>query len=367
MGRRFSGMLVALLLSSSALAACEWPLWQSFSRDYISADGRVIDPSDARAITTSEGQSYALFFALVANDRETFDRVLGWTENNLAQGDLTAHLPAWVWGKSPDGRWQVLDSNSASDADLWIAYSLLQAARLWQSRHYQVLGTLLLSRIAREEVADIPGVGPTLLPGRTGFQRAEEWDVNPSYVPLQLIRSFAALPGPWRAMGNSAVTLLTGSAPRGFSPDWYRWRRDKGWEPDAQKGPRGSYDAIRVYLWAGMLHPDDPARAALLQHFAPMRAETERAGQPPERVNVLTGEMQNRGPVGFSAALLPFMQDSPVQEALRRQVTAQLPGKDAYYSAVLTLFGLGWDHRLYRFSPQGALLPAWKEQCVNTH
>jgi endoglucanase len=29
----------------------------------------VIDPSDARKITTSEGQSYGLFFALAANDR----------------------------------------------------------------------------------------------------------------------------------------------------------------------------------------------------------------------------------------------------------------------------------------------------------
>ncbi len=87
-----------LLVSFGATAACDWPAWQQFKQDYISDAGRVIDPSSPQKITTSEGQSYGLFFALVANDRETFDRLLTWTENNLAAGDLTAHLPAWLWG-----------------------------------------------------------------------------------------------------------------------------------------------------------------------------------------------------------------------------------------------------------------------------
>lgn len=57
---------IALLLlwCASALparAACDWPEWQQFKRDYMTAEGRVVDPSDARRITTSEGQSYALF------------------------------------------------------------------------------------------------------------------------------------------------------------------------------------------------------------------------------------------------------------------------------------------------------------------
>lgn len=36
----------------------------------------MIDPSDARKISTSEGQSYGLFFALAANDRAGFDKLL---------------------------------------------------------------------------------------------------------------------------------------------------------------------------------------------------------------------------------------------------------------------------------------------------
>ncbi|SQI29304.1 Endoglucanase precursor [Serratia plymuthica] len=163
------GML--LLCAFGAAAACEWPAWQQYKQFYISDEGRVIDPSSPNRITTSEGQSYGLFFALVANDRPTFDKLLEWTENNLAAGDLSAHLPAWLWGEDDKKRWTVLDTNTASDADLWIAYNLLEAGRLWKSRRYQTLGTLLLQRIGREEVADIPGLGLMLLPARSGSWR----------------------------------------------------------------------------------------------------------------------------------------------------------------------------------------------------
>ena len=86
----------------------------------MSESGRVIDPSDARKITTSEGQSYGLFFALAANDRKAFDLLLAWTRDNLAEGDLAQHLPARL-GKKDDETRAVIDPNSASDADIWIA------------------------------------------------------------------------------------------------------------------------------------------------------------------------------------------------------------------------------------------------------
>lgn len=97
----FRGCVVAALMLTAANlhAACRWPAWETFKQDYMSESGRVIDPSDARKITTSEGQSYGLFFALAANDRKAFDLLLAWTRDNLAEGDLAQHLPAWLWGK----------------------------------------------------------------------------------------------------------------------------------------------------------------------------------------------------------------------------------------------------------------------------
>jgi endoglucanase len=81
-----------------------WPAWQHYKQTLMSEDGRVIDRSSAQLISTSEGQAYALFFALLANDQAAFTRLLRWTQNNLAGGDLNRQLPAWKWGQARDGQ-----------------------------------------------------------------------------------------------------------------------------------------------------------------------------------------------------------------------------------------------------------------------
>ena len=86
-----------------------------------------------------------------------------------AAGDLRAHLPGWLWGKrAMNGRcWT---TTPASDSDLWIARSLLEAGRLWQIPQYTEVGKgALVTRIADEEVTDMPGSGPMVLPGKVGF------------------------------------------------------------------------------------------------------------------------------------------------------------------------------------------------------
>ena len=62
-----------------------WPVWDEFRNDALD-NGRVVDKSDDRKVTTSEGQSYAMFFALVTNDQVTFD--------GLAAGDYIIEVAA---------------------------------------------------------------------------------------------------------------------------------------------------------------------------------------------------------------------------------------------------------------------------------
>src|SRR5262245_4404482 len=125
----------------------QWPhLWRSYAAAFLDEQVRVIDRDD-RDRTTSEGQAYAMFFALVANEQPRFDGLLRWTERNLASGDLTMYLPAWLWGQRADGTWGVLDDNSAADADLWMAYTLIEAGRLWSEPRYSQLGMSLAKRI----------------------------------------------------------------------------------------------------------------------------------------------------------------------------------------------------------------------------
>ncbi|KAF1014026.1 MAG: Endoglucanase [Stenotrophomonas maltophilia] len=198
--RRLLAALAALPVLSIAVPGCAasggsrgWPAWQLLCDSSLSEDGRMIDRTHADQRSTSEGQSYALFFALAANDAERFARVLRWTQDNLAGGDMAAQLPAWLWGRDAKGGWSVLDPNPASDSDLWLAYALLEAARLWRQPEYQRIAMAMLAQVREREIAILEGLGPMLLPGPHGFLADGATRVNPSYLPLPLLRRFAAV------------------------------------------------------------------------------------------------------------------------------------------------------------------------------
>lgn len=355
--------LLWLLMPLPARPACDWPLWQQYKAAMMSEDGRIIDHSSAQAITTSEGQSYGLFFALVANDAAAFASLLSWTQNNLAQGDLSARLPAWQWGRAREGDWQVLDDNNAADSDLWIAYSLLEAGRLWRRPDYTRLGRELLWRSAAQSLRMMPGLGLGLLPGNAGFDKPRGWTLNPSYLPLPLLARFAGESVVWQDLAASTRRLLLNSAPAGLAPDWILWSADGRPGP----GELGSYDAIRVYLWLGLMAPSAPGRAELLAHYGPMLTLTRQAGVPPERVNAVTGAAEGTGPAGFSAALLPMLTAVPGFEMVvarqRERLRLNPPAPDAYYDRSLLLFALGWEEQRYRFDEQGRLHVPWEDSC----
>lgn len=352
--RLLQGLGVLVLPGAAAASACAWPAWTAFRRVFIRDGGRVAEPlRDGR--TVSEAQAYAMFFALVANEPDLFERLLRWTEDNLAGGDLTQRLPAWHWGRRDDGRWGVIDDNAAADADLWMAYTLGEAGRLWRQRRYSAMAALLAERIVREETAELPGLGPTLLPGPRGFVLdGGRWKLNPSYLPPLQLRWFARrFGGAWTGLLASALQLLRASAPMGFAPDWVVYDGER-FAPG-----EGSYDAIRVYLWLGLGGAPD---SALRANFAPMAVATEKLGLPPEKVDPAGATPQGDGPAGFSAALLPFLQAQGATTALRAQLqrlASRPPQPEAYYDQVLTLFGQGAIEARYGFDAHGQLLPAW--------
>lgn len=374
-------MLLAVAGERMVCAAqTPWALWEAYSRAMIDSQGRVVDRS-AQDRTTSEGQAYAMFFALVANDRATFDRIFNWTQQNLANGDLTQRLPAWSWGKKPDGSWGVIDQNPASDADLWMAYALSEAGRLWHVPQYQKIGAALAARIAQQEAVYIPGLGTTLLPGPAGFHpSANVWLLNPSYLPPPLLEYFSkTMPsGPWGAIQQSLGPLLAQGSAEGFAMDWVA--AGEGIHPsvtpaqlaagDNQTLPVGSYDAIRVYLWLGITDPHTPALRAWLSHVSGMASYMKQHLTPPERVDSVGRVIGLSGPPGFSAALIPYLRAAGAPTQAKQQLdrltstknlTTGLYGKDsAYYDQNLALFATGWLEQRYRFDRDGRLLLRWK-------
>jgi endoglucanase len=358
----------SLLIADSALGAGvkseAWPAWQRFKLLYTSHEGRIVDASSDAQITTSQGQSYALFFALVGNDRETFDRILRWTHNHLCGSQLDRILPASTWGRADDGNWRVLDSNSATDADLWIAYTLGEAARLWNERRYANLGAEIARNILREAGATLPGLGTVLLPGPQGFVTDDGWRLNASHLPLSLLRGLERQTQEplWDELVTSSEQVILGSASKGFAADWIEFTSN-GFIADRRSGAAGGYDAIRVYLWAGLLPASDPARDKIATLLKPILESVESRAAPMEIVDTQTLEMRGDGPPGFSAALLPMLANARMTTALQthrqRAAEGSLQGNQSYYSDALTLFGLGWLEQRYRFNRSGLLSVRW--------
>jgi len=362
-----AALLIAALSSTPVRAGCgPWTAWEAFKSGYISGDGRVIDPMHADQRTVSEGQAYAMMFALIADDRASFDRLLAWTTNNLSRGDLAQHLPAWLWGRHKDGQgWGVLDPNAATDADVWLAYALLEAGRLWSEPKYEALANALIGNIAKHEVIDLPGLGPTLVPAPDGFVFKDYARLNPSYLALQPLRRIGGHTGDplWNEVLSSSRRVLLESAPRGAAGDWIEWRPRDGFAPDARTQGVGSYDAIRVYLWIGMLDAQDPDRRELLARYAPVAGLFSVDGRPPTYIEIASGRTRGLGSGGFSASFLPFFTAQGDFGAVAQQNLhlAVQTASDAtfYYDQVLRLWGEGWGARRYRFSADGSLVVAW--------
>lgn len=373
---------VAKAEEGQACKVIDWPQWSSFKEYFVQADGRVLDDSSQRKISSSEGQSYAMFFALLANDKSTFDRLWRWSVANLAKGDIRSGLPAWIWGRHDDGTWGVLDENAASDADLWFVYSLLEAGRVWDMPAYIHDAMVLLAQIEAKEIASPPGLGRMLLPAPEGFVQSDVWRFNPSYMPLPLLRRMAQVSpqGQWDAIAEHTVHLIQRSSPLGYVADWVAYDLGKNGEghfgPDPVKGSVGSYDAIRTYMWAGMTDPTDPLAKPLMQAIGGLAKATARSGTPPEKVDVDSGVVSGVGPFGFSAALLPYLKASGQSALLKSQfgrvqfawyasmapesVARQQP---PYYDYVLSMFGTAWLDGRYQFQRTGQIQLEWEKSC----
>jgi endoglucanase len=376
-------LLLILLLALCPTGGCKqgaWSLWDAYAARFIDAQGRVIDHSSGDR-TTSEGQAYAMFFALAADDRTTFQRVLGWTQANLASNDLDTHLPSWLWGHGADGQWKTLDPNSAADADAWMAYTLLEAGRLWHAPTYTNTGREMMGQIAKKEVANLPGFGLMLMPGPIGFQHAQTWTLNPSYVPAFLFLRFAKVDpgGPWKQIALGVPRMLEESARHGYVMDWVNYIPGDGFYPSPgiatgnkdSDVPGGSYDAIRVYLWAGMMDSGGTLRAQILSDIPAMGVYLADHDAPPEKISDQGIPLPQDGPAGFSAAVLPYLRCFPdltsagthqlVRLSRMRDPSTGLYGKDlAYYDQNLALFSTGYLDDRFRFGPGGELTVQWE-------
>ncbi len=159
---------------------------------------------------------------------------------------------------------------------------------------------------------------------------------------------------------------MSGSAPQGFASDWVEFKPGKSFTPS----PLGSYDAIRVYLWAGLLDPATPGRDMMLKALSGMARYLHANAVPPSKVKPDGSIEDSKSPVGFSAALLPYLSalgEKNLEDEQISRVRSEFNSKTGlygnpakYYDQNLTLFALGCRERQFWFDPQGNLKTSWK-------
>jgi endoglucanase len=119
-----------------------------------------------------------------------------------------------------------------------------------------------------------------------------------------------------------------------------------------------------------MLDKADPARSQMLSSLAGMGAYLGNHGAPPEKVSDQGLPLAQDGPVGFSAALVPYLRavsefdKAAAQQRVRMSgfldTSTGLYGKDpAYYDQNLALFSTGFLDGRFRFGAQGELRVEW--------
>jgi endoglucanase len=135
--------------------------------------------------------------------------------------------------------------------------------------------------------------------------------------------------------------------------------------------PGGSYDAIRVYLWAGMIDSSGTIRAQVLSSIPGMSVYLFSHDAPPEKISDMGIPLPQNGPIGFTAAVLPYLRAFPdnslisakqmVRMSKNRDSLTGLYGKNpAYYDQNLALFSTGFLDGRFRFGPGGELTVQWE-------
>ena len=130
----------------------------------------------------------------------------------------------------------------------------------------------------------------------------------------------------------------------------------------------GSWGSAEV--GAGLLDPATPQRAAILNALPGIARYLHNNAVPPAKVKPDGNVEDPKSPVGFSAALLPYLSalgEKNLEDEQMSRVKSEFNSKTGlygnparYYDQNLVLFGLGGTLRQFWFDSQGNLKLAWK-------
>lgn len=338
---------------------CSKDVYENYKKNFMSQDGRIID-TQRNNITTSEGQSYIMLRSVLSDDKSTFDLTYNWAKNNLQRPDF---LFAWHWGKSNNGEYKILDENSASDADIDIAFALILAYEKWGEKKYLEAARPIINSIFENETKQI-GDYLVLMPGILQVS-SQKTEINPSYFatyPFKVFQKYDEKHD-WNKLVDSSYHFLKLSiktTKTGLPPDWCLIENDKILlEMDKSDF---SYDAIRIFPRLFLDYKMTGEKRALpilskVYFFIERWTFSGKSPRPNSWDNTKTfyvnykanGQLKNNDePVGSIAVLLPiinFYKPKTATEIYKKKILPTLEDEaywtnnQGYYSKNLLWFG----------------------------
>ena len=315
----------------SMLVACQSNMdpeqaadWQHYKARFITDDGRVVDTGNGN-ISHSEGQGFGMLLAVWQLDRDTFDTVWRWTQQQLqVRSDKL-----FIWRKRPGVPLQDEDKNNASDGDVLISWALLEAARQWQNPEYAAAAQFIMQDIKQKLLYQWQGQ-LLLLPGESGFKTESAVTINLSYWIFPALQAYQrADPDPiWHQLADSGLALLD-KARFGrwqLPPDWLVMDQ-QAWQPGKQQ--RFGYDAVRIPLYLIMGNIEPHYRKAFADSWMFYRGYTPAWQSLTDNVMDAYGASE-----GIQAIrLLTLLAD----QRLEQEDFARVTDQEDYYSATLLL------------------------------
>lgn len=165
--------------------------YNTWSKSYIkeTSEGAFVNTSDSNEFyrTVSEAHGYGMYIltkmsSVDTDVKDTFDQFIKYHENHRVGG---TSLMMWRQDSSTTTKPLMdYDPNNATDGDLYIAYSLIQAYKIWGDESYKRLATDILTDILAYNYNDtdhIITLGNWVGKGTPEYQTFRSSDVIPKF------------------------------------------------------------------------------------------------------------------------------------------------------------------------------------------
>ena len=307
--------------------------WKAYRERFILPEGRLVD-FDSGGVSHSEGQGYGMLLAVMADDRETFDRLWRWTALNLfVRKD---NLAAWRW--NPGDEPHIRDTNNATDGDLLIAWALARAARVWRSPEYRAAARRISLAVAKLIDASQPAT-PLLPPASFGFSRGQMPDgpvINLSYLVFPAFDELKSVAPEvdWTGLlkGSAALVEKSRFGPENLPADWVSVASGQPVPAQFQPAVFG-YESIRIPLYLAWSSAGNPKS---LSAFA--ASWQGHKGDDPGVIDLASGHMkQSFGDSGYRG-VVALARCASTGEAFPEAATHVDLGR--YFSATLHMLSL---------------------------